>query len=98
VRAWALGLALALAVVTLARPGVLHPANVLWMKFGLLLSKFVNPIVTGLLYYLVVTPTGLLMRAMGKRPLPLGFDSGAGSYWIERRPPGPKPETMSQQF
>jgi hypothetical protein len=97
-RPWALAVALAIAAVTLARPRLLHPANVVWMKFGLLLSKFVNPIVTGLLFYLVITPIGLLMRMFGKRPLPLQFESAASSYWIERRPPGPKPETMSQQF
>jgi hypothetical protein len=68
------------------------------MKFGLLLGRFMNPIVTGLLFFLVITPMGVLMRIFGKRPLPLHFDPAAASYWIERRPPGPKPETMSQQF
>ncbi len=97
-RPWALGAALVVAAITLARPSLLHPANVVWMKFGLLLGKFVNPIVTALLFYVVVTPMGVLMRIFGKRPLPLEFDRSAESYWIERRPPGPKPETMSQQF
>jgi hypothetical protein len=93
-----LAAALVVCAFTILRPGLLHPANVAWMKFGLLLSKFVNPIVTGLLFYLVITPMGLLMRAFGKRPLRLGFDPGVETYWIERQPSGPKPETMSQQF
>jgi hypothetical protein len=97
-RKWALAAALVVCAFTILRPGLLHPANVAWMKFGLLLSKFVNPIVTGLLFYLVITPMGLLMRAFGKRPLRLGFDPGVETYWIERQPSGPKPETMSQQF
>ena len=98
VRVWALAIAVVIAVITLARPSVLHPANVAWMKFGLLLSRFVNPIVTGLLFFLVITPMALLMRMFGKRPLSLKFEREAATYWIERRPPGPKPETMSQQF
>ena len=58
----------------------------------------VNPLVMGLLFYLTVTPTGLLMRLFGKDPLRLRFDPEAKSYWIERQPPGPAPETMRHQF
>jgi hypothetical protein len=38
------------------------------------------------------------MRAWGKRPLNIELDREAKSYWIERKPPGPEPETMKQQF
>jgi hypothetical protein len=58
----------------------------------------VNPVVTGLLFFLVVTPTGFLFRLLGKDPLRLAFDAETRSYWIERRPPGPAPETMRNQF
>jgi hypothetical protein len=54
--------------------------------------------VMGLLFYLTVTPTGLLMRLFRKDPLRLRFDPEAKSYWIERQPPGPAPETMRHQF
>jgi hypothetical protein len=54
--------------------------------------------VTGLLFFLVVTPTGFLFRLLGKDPLRLAFDAEAGSYWIERRPRGPSPESMRNQF
>jgi len=46
----------------------------------------------------VVTPIGLLMRALGKRPLNIALDPEAKSYWIERKPPGPEPESMKLQF
>lgn len=98
VRVWALALSAVLVLVTLVRPSVLHPANILWMRFGLLLSRIVNPIVTALLFYVVFTPVGYLMRRLGKDSVGARFDPSAGSYWIERRPPGPKPESMSQQF
>lgn len=97
-RWWSLvpgGISLLLAVFY---PAVLHPANVLWARLAVLLNKIVNPIVTALLFYLVFTPMGILMRVSGKDPLRLGFDSNTKSYWIDRRPPGPPPETMAQQF
>jgi hypothetical protein len=97
-RVWALGIAALILVVTLVRPGLLHPANRAWMKLGLLLGRITNPIVTALLFYLVFTPMGLLMRLLGKDLLRLRSDPNATSYWIERRPPGPKPESMAQQF
>ena len=98
VRIWALGIAAAFAVVVLARPGLLAPLNRLWTRFGLLLHKVVSPLIMGMLFYLTVTPIGLLMRAFGKDPLRLRPDPDAASYWIERDPPGPAPETMKNQF
>ncbi len=98
VRAWALALSAAFALVTVARPALLGPANRLWMRFGLLLSRIVNPIVTAVFFYVVITPVGLLLRLSGKDPLRLRRDPAASSYWIERRPPGPEPDTMSHQF
>jgi len=95
---WAVGIAGMFLALSLIRPRTLAPLNRLWTKFGLLLHHIVNPIVMGFLFFLVVTPIGLLMRALGKRPLNLEFDREAKSYWIEREPPGPEPESMKQQF
>jgi hypothetical protein len=50
------------------------------------------------MFYLVFTPAGLVMRLSGKDPLRLRLESDMKSYWIQRRPPGPPPETMAQQF
>jgi hypothetical protein len=97
-RLWALAVAAAFAAIAFVRPSLLAVPNRWWMKFGLLLAKIVNPIVMGLVFYLTVTPTAAIMRLMGKDPLRLKIDKSAKSYWIERNPPGPAPETMSQQF
>ena len=97
-RAWALAVAGALAALAFVRPGVLAPFNRAWTRFGLLLHRIVNPLVLGLLFFTTVTPTALILRAMGKDPLRLRFEPGARTYWIERRPPGPEPETMRNQF
>lgn len=98
VHLWALVLAAALLALSLARPRTLAPLNRLWAKFGLLLHRIISPMIMALLFFLVVTPTGLLMRVLGKRPLDIGFDAETTSYWIKREPPGPAPETMKQQF
>lgn len=97
-RVWALAVAGVFFAAALAGPSLLAPLNRLWTRFGLLLSKVTTPIVMGVLFYLVVTPTGLLMRLFGKDPLRLSRDRVAGSYWIHREPPGPSPETMTNQF
>jgi hypothetical protein len=82
----------------LVAPKVLAPLNKLWTKLGLLLGKIMAPIVLGLLLFLVVTPIGVLMRLLGKDPLRLRLDAKSKSYWIVRTPPGPAPDTMSNQF
>lgn len=97
-RWWSFGVAAAFAVVALAIPSILAVPNRLWMKFGLLLAKIVSPIALGILFYLVFTPIGLLMRMSGKDPMRLKADPNAKSYWIDREPPGPPPQSMNNQF
>ena len=98
VRIWSLVVATLILAVALIRPSLLKPFNRGWMKFGLLLHKITNPIIMGLIFFLAVTPTAMVMRATGKDPLRRKFDPSVRSYWIERDPPGPQPETMKQQF
>ena len=98
VREWALITAAAITIVALAIPRALGPLSRAWHGLGLAMHRVMNPLVMGLLFYLTVTPTGLLMRLFGKDPLRLRFDPEAKSYWIERQPPGPAPETMRHQF
>ena len=98
VRWWALAVAALLAALALLRPTALAPLNRQWLKLGLLLSRFISPIVLGLLFYSTVTPIALLMRALGKDPLRKRRDAGAASYWIVRTPPGPAGDSMKNQF
>jgi predicted membrane metal-binding protein len=95
-RLWALAVAAGFAALAFAAPRALAPLNRLWTRFGLLLARITNPLVMGLMFFAVVTPMGLAMRALGKDPLRRRFEPGAASYWMERRPPGPAP--MSRQF
>ena len=86
------------AVVAYAMPRVLAPLNRLWVKFGLLLHHIISPLFLGILFYVCVTPFGVLMRLVGKDPLRRKFEPAASSYWIVREPPGPAPETFKNQF
>jgi predicted membrane metal-binding protein len=97
-RWWAFVLAISFAVIAAARPAILNHANRLWTRFGVALGNIVGPIAVGVLYYAIVVPLGLVMRLAGKDPLRLTFDATAQSYWIARRPPGPPPGSLTNQF
>lgn len=98
IHGWSLGLALLFLVLAILRPAILAPLNRAWMKFGLLLHRVVSPLVLGIMFFLVMTPTGLLMRLFGKDPLRLKFNATEDSYWIDRSPPGPPSESLKDQF
>jgi hypothetical protein len=89
---------LCLVVLALVRAQSLAGLNRGWTKLGLLMFKVVNPVVLGLIYLTTIVPIGLIMRACGHDPLRLKRDPQASTYWVQREPPGPAPETMINQF
>ena len=98
-----LGLSFAVAsVATLfvawLRPALLHRPNRAWMRFGAALHVVVSPIVLGAIYFGVVAPVGIVMRLAGRDALRRRLDPQARSYWIERTPPGPSPDSLPYQF
>lgn len=97
-RWWAFAVASVLALVALVKPVLLSRLNRLWTKLGMLLGKVVSPIALGILFYGVLTPVALMLRLTGKDPLRLKLDPAASSYWIVRKPPGPPPDAMTNQF
>lgn len=97
-RLWALAAAAVFLLIGLIAPASVHGLNVLWMKLALLISKITNPLVTGLLFFLVFTPFAILFRLMGRDALRLRKDPAAPTYWISRTPPGPDPATMPNQY
>jgi len=84
-------------LTTLIRPTLLHGANVVWTRLGLILGKIANPIVTGLLFYIVFTPAAIMLRWMGKDLLQLASDPKAETYWIPRKET-PAGSNMIDQF
>ena len=95
---YTLPIAAVFLVVAYTYPMALAPLNRLWLKFGLLLYKVMNPLILGLLFFITITPIGLIMRVFGKDFLRLKLDRQAESYWIDRQPPGPPPQSMKNQF
>ena len=86
-----------LVVVTLFTPKLLTPFNKAWYQLGLLLGKVVSPIVLGVLFFIVITPVALVMRLAGRDALKLRKQN-VESHWIDRKPPGPEPESFKEQF
>ena len=85
-------------IVAITFPSLLGPFNRAWFKFGLLLGQAVNPVILGLVFFLVVTPIGIVRRLLGKDSLHLKTKPNLKSYWIDRNPPGPKLGSMTKQF
>ena len=84
IRSWAIILSVIFLILGLLNSKILTPLNLLWFKFGILLGRFVSPIVMGLVFFLVVTPTGLIMRLLKKDLLRLKKNN-RNTYWITRQ-------------
>jgi hypothetical protein len=97
-RYWALGAGGAFLLTTIFTPSALGALNRGWTHLGALLNRIVSPIVSALVFFVTVTPIGVIRRLSGKDPLRLRADEKAESYWLVRQPPGPDPRTMSNQF
>src|SRR5262245_49401713 len=98
VRSWALVVAILFFAAALLAPRSLDLLNRVWFAIGMMLHRVAHPAVMALLFFATITPLGLLMRTLGKDPLRLRCDPSASTYWIDRRPPGPAPNTMIRQF
>ncbi len=97
-RLWSLITSALVAAVALMAPALLTIPNKLWQRFGVLLHHIVSPVMLAIMFFLVVTPIGLLMRVFARQSVRLRRDAAADSYWIKRDPPGPKPDSMPHQF
>lgn len=82
-------------VLAYSAPASLKWPNRVWIGLGLLLSKITQPIILGLLFFVVITPIGLIMRLRRSDLLRLKFDPSATTYWIARER---QPNSMSKQF
>tara|TARA_Y100001936_G_C15556802_1_gene400234 strand:- start:10 stop:393 length:384 start_codon:yes stop_codon:yes gene_type:complete len=83
-RLWSLIIALIFLGLGLINSSILTPFNLLWFKFGMLLGRVVSPIIMALVFFGVVTPTGLIMKIFKKDLLKLKRKDKK-SYWIERK-------------
>ena len=94
IRLWSLLVSSIFLILGLINSNILTPLNKIWFKFGIFLGKIISPAIMGIIFFLVVTPIGFIMRLMGKDVLSLKFNNNK-SYWIEKTDPKSK---MKNQF
>ena len=93
IRVWSIILSIVVLILTIFRPNLFTFLNNLWTQFGIILGKIISPIVMGLVFFVVVTPIGLLVRIFKKDFMCL--KRGTSSYWINREN---KLQSMKKQF
>ena len=93
-RIWSLVISFIFLILGLINSKILTPLNRLWFKFGLLLGKFLSPLIMGIIFFIVVTPIGIIMRLLKKDLLNLKYNKKE-TYWIDKT--GPKSK-MKNQF
>ena len=94
IRIWSLIISIIFLFLGIMNSRILTPFNHIWFKFGLVLGRFISPLIMGLVFFFVVTPIGLLMRVFKKDLLNLKFDKN-DTYWINKQEPKSK---MKDQF
>ena len=94
-RLWALILSLIFLVLGILNSRFLTPLNKLWHKFGIFLGSIMSPVVMGIVFFIVVTPIGRIMRFLGKDMLRIKKNKLVSTYWINREK---QKTTMKKQF
>jgi hypothetical protein len=89
--------ALAFGITAFVAPQILAPLNRLWFELGILLGKIVSPIVLGIIFFGLITPVGIITRLCGRDELRLRRRVTT-TYWVERAPAGPEPESFKNQY
>lgn len=90
------GIGILLILAGLSIPTRLGPIYRAWMGLALAISKVTTPIFMGIVYYLVLTPTGVVMRLLGRHPL--RHEPNEDTYWIPRSGEHPRMSDMNRQF
>ena len=83
IRVWSVITSLIFLFLGLFNSRILTPLNKLWFKFGIFLGKIISPVIIGIIFFLIVTPIGLIMRLLGKDLINLKYNNNK-SYWIEK--------------
>jgi hypothetical protein len=93
----AIALSLFFLLAGFLAPMLLRPLNKLWFQLGLLMGRVISPIVLGAIFFILLSPIAILMRVFGRDELKIK-KRDVSSYWVERQPHGPSPESFKEQF
>ncbi len=83
IRIWSIIIALTFLILGLFNSRILTPLNKIWFRFGILLGNLISPIIMGIIFFLIITPTSFIMKILGKNLLNLKRNN-KNSYWVER--------------
>ena len=83
-RIWSIVISLIFFILGILNSKILTPLNKLWFRFGIFLGNFISPIIMGIVFFLVVTPTGLIMKLFRKDLINLKKNN-SNTYWIEKK-------------
>ena len=92
---WLWILAIIFFILGIVWPKIFYIPNKLWIGFGILLGKIIAPIIMGLIFFLIVTPIGIILRLLGKDVLNQKIVKSEKSYWIKRKK---SLQSMKNQF
>ena len=95
IRFWSLIIGFIFLFLGLVNSPLLKPLNLIWFKFGLFLGKLISPIIMGIVYFIVVFPTFLLLKLFKRNYLNIKYEKNKVSYWINVKN---KQTTMRDQF
>ncbi len=95
IRFWSLIVGFIFLFLGLVKSPILKPLNLIWIKFGLFLGKLIAPIIIGIVYFIVVFPTFLLLKLFKKNYLNIKYEQNRNTYWIKVID---KQNTMKDQF
>lgn len=88
----------ALIIFAVLAPFLLKPFYIIWMIFATLLGWIMTRVILSILFYVVISPIGLISRLFGKRFLELKWDKTKGSYWNYRETKSVEKERYEKQF
>mgnify|MGYP006161317743 CR=1 FL=1 len=95
IRFWSLIVGFIFLFLGLVKSPILKPLNLIWIKFGLFLGKLIAPIIIGIVYFIVVFPTFLLLKLFKKNYLNIKYEQNKSTYWTKVMD---KQSTMRDQF
>ena len=95
IRYWSIFFSVIFFLLGITNSKLLNPLNKIWFNFGILLGKIISPLIMVIIFFLIITPIGVIMRVFGKDILNLKYNKKNKSYWIEKI--GPKSK-MKNQF
>ena len=95
IRFWSLIIGFIFLFLGIVESPLLKPLNLIWFKFGLFLGKMIAPIIMGIVYFIAVFPTFLILKLFKRNYLNIKYERNKNSYWINVEN---KQTTMRDQF